>query len=96
MSRKPTKGEQAREAAIGYGTTEVPASELKNSWHLWLERVREGRQTIVVTRYGRPIATLAPYEPGSPPPSLFGSLRGSIVHAGDLVSPIEVDWESAG
>ena len=44
-------------------TLEVSASEMKNSWHEYLARVSRSREEIVITRYGKPIARLAPIEP---------------------------------
>lgn len=54
-----------REAAAYYGTLEVAAADLKNDWHHWLVQVARGRRTLVVARYGTPIATLAVWEVGT-------------------------------
>lgn len=94
MSRKRRKTEAVREASAGYGATEVTASELKNDWHRWLQRVAEGGQTIVVTRYGKPIATLSPAEKEHTTRRIFGALSGSVAYAGDLVSPADEAWDA--
>ncbi len=72
---------------------EVSASDLKNSWHEFLERVSRGRQEIVVTRYGRPIARLSPYEGPGDAGGIFGSLAGSVTVHGDIVAPVGEPWE---
>ena len=94
MTRKRDKSEVVREAAVGYGVTQVPASELKNDWHRWLERVAEGGQTLIVTRYGKPIATLSPLTSDSEPRRIFGALAGSVTEEGDLVSPTGERWDA--
>ena len=91
-SKGRKKGGQVRETVVApYGTIEVPASELKNDWHHWLDRVARKRETVVVTRYGKPIATLAPVAPAKPFTGIFGSMRGSVLSYTDLISPIEGD-----
>lgn len=83
-----------REAAVAYGPIEVPASDLKNDWHHWLDQVARGRRTLVVTRYGRPIATLAPVESAHGPGSFVGSLQGWVLGEEDLPAPLPDRWEA--
>jgi prevent-host-death family protein len=94
MSRKPSRREEVREAAVGYGVTEVSSSDLKNDWHRWLQRVAEGGQTVVVTRYGKPIATLRPVEDDAEPRRIFGALAGFVAAQDDLVSPTGEGWDA--
>jgi antitoxin (DNA-binding transcriptional repressor) of toxin-antitoxin stability system len=52
-----------------------------------LEEVRQTRQSVVVTRHGKPVAEISPYilrERDSANP-----LKGSILYQGDLVAPVE-------
>lgn len=83
-----------REAAVAYGPVEVPASDLKNDWHHWLDQVARGRRTLVVTRYGRPIATLSPIEVTGEARPFVGALQGWVVGQGDLVTPVSGPWEA--
>lgn len=73
---------------------EVSASELKNSWHEFLERVYQARQEVVVTRYGHPIAKLSPYEGPEDRGGIFGSLAGSVTVHQDITAPIGEDWDA--
>ncbi|MEJ2217573.1 MAG: type II toxin-antitoxin system prevent-host-death family antitoxin [Gemmatimonadota bacterium] len=75
-------------------TIEVSASDLKNAWHEFLSQVSQGRQEVVVTRYGHPIARLTPY--GGPEESggIFGYLAGSVTVHGDIIGPIEEAWDA--
>ncbi len=70
----------------------VTATHFKTHCLKLLENVRRSRQTLLVTRHGKPVAEI------SPPASRVGSataLKGSILHQGDLVSPVGEKWESA-
>jgi prevent-host-death family protein len=73
---------------------EVSASDLKNSWHEFLQRVSQARQEVVVTRYGRPIARLSPYEGRGDGGGIFGSLAGSVTVHGDIIAPVGETWDA--
>lgn len=75
-------------------TVEVSASEMKNSWHEYLERVSESGEEIVITRYGKPVARLAPLEPEGERGSIVGCMAGTVTILGDIVEPIDVEWEA--
>jgi prevent-host-death family protein len=94
MARTKKDAPAVREAAIGYGETEVSASELKNAWHHWLQRVAEGGQSLIVTRYGKPIARLSPAESEAPERRIFGAMAGSVTRSGDFVSPTDEAWDA--
>jgi prevent-host-death family protein len=88
-SRRKPKTAAARAEPV-----EVPASEVKNAWHEYLDRVSRSREEIVITRYGRPIARLAPIEPAEERRSIFGWLAGTVTIHGDIIEPIDVEWEA--
>jgi prevent-host-death family protein len=70
---------------------------VKNSWHSYLDRVARGREEVVVTRYGRPVAKLVPVEPtegDEQAPGLFGWLRGTVTVHGDIIAPIDEPWDA--
>jgi prevent-host-death family protein len=73
---------------------EVSASDLKNSWHEFLERVSQGRQEVVVTRYGHPIARLSPYEGPGDGGGIFGFLAGSVTIHGGIIEPVGEAWDA--
>lgn len=76
--------------------SEVSSSDLKNSWHEYLDQVAQGRQEVVVTRYGRPIARLSPYDASDASAGLFGCLAGTVTVQGDIVGPIDELWDADG
>jgi prevent-host-death family protein len=75
---------------------EISASDLKNSWHEFLEQVSRGRQEVVITRYGRPIAKLSPYDEPGGGDGIFGCLAGSVTVHADIVGPIGDAWDADG
>lgn len=75
---------------------EVPASEVKNAWHEFIDRVSRTREEIVVTRYGKPIMKLSPIEETDPLPGIFGSLAGTVTVNGDIIAPTGESWNADG
>jgi prevent-host-death family protein len=75
---------------------EVAASDLKNSWHTYLERVEVGREEVVITRYGQPIARLIPVDEGATGPGILGFLAGTVTVVGDLTAPTGETWSADG
>ena len=74
---------------------EVASSQVKSQWHDYLDRVSRERRVIVVTRYGRPIAKLVPYELEAAK-GVFGALSGTAQVPGNIVEPIGEPWEADG
>ena len=66
---------------------EIPAGEFKARCLDILDEVADTGQEFVVTKRGRPVAKLGPVEEPR-------SLRGSVVWEGDILSPIDDDWEA--
>ncbi|CAN5370328.1 type II toxin-antitoxin system Phd/YefM family antitoxin [soil metagenome] len=73
---------------------EASASEVKNAWHSYLDRVRQGREDIVITRYGKPVARLCPIEEPEEKRGIVGWLAGTVTVHGDLVAPLGDEWEA--
>jgi prevent-host-death family protein len=72
---------------------QISTSELKAHCSEVVERVAGRRETVIVTRRGRPVAKIVPLE--EQPRSLFGLTRGAITVRGDIIEPIDIDWEAA-
>lgn len=53
-----------------------------------LDKVARTKQSIVITKRGRPVARLMPLQEPT------RSLAGSIVLEHDIVSPIDVEWNA--
>ena len=71
----------------------VAASEFKAHCLALLEEVRSTRQSLLVTRHGKPVAEISPHVPQSA--ASVNPLKGSILSQGDLISPLEAKWDSS-
>ncbi len=74
-------------------TLQIPAGEFKAKCLKLMDQVRESGQEIVITKRGKPVAKLVPLEPKERPP-LFGCMKGTFEITGDIVSPIDVEWDA--
>jgi prevent-host-death family protein len=72
--------------------TTIGAGDFKAKCLQILNEVAENRESLIITKRGKPIAKLVPVEPEQ---QLFGALRGSVVAETDIVVPLEEDWEAA-
>ena len=72
-------------AVIGAGDFKAKCLQL-------LDDVAEGRETLVVTKFGKPVARVVPMPPQV---KLRGALKGSVLYEGDIISPLDNEWEAA-
>ncbi len=70
----------------------VPATEFKAHCLGLLEEVNQNRETLVVTKRGRPVARVVPYVAGDEAET--NPLKGSVLFEGDLIAPVDVEWEA--
>lgn len=70
----------------------VTASEFQAGCLALIDEVAGGSGEIVITKAGRPVARLIPYL--ERPASLFGAGRGRMKIVGDIVSPVDVEWDA--
>ena len=69
----------------------IPAGEFKAKCLKLLDKVAEDRQTLVITKHGKPVAQVVPIASEG---SFVGSMKGTGVILGDIISPIDVEWEA--
>lgn len=67
----------------------IPASEFKAKCLALLDEVAETKETLVVTKRGKPVAQVVPAEE---PRSLIGSAR-QLVSDEEFIKPLYEDWE---
>jgi prevent-host-death family protein len=72
--------------------TTIPAGEFKAKCLKLLDEVAEKRETLVITKRGKPVAEIRPIQDERQP--FVGSMKGSVVWMGDIISPIDVEWEA--
>lgn len=70
----------------------IKASEFKAKCLKLMDAVSETGEEIVITKNGEPVAKLVPYRVR--PESIFGIDKGSIRILGDIVEPLDVEWEA--
>ena len=75
---------------MGFKQRRIPAGEFKARCLALLDEVAATGTSIVVTKYGKPVAKVVPLGDADDLPTL----RGSVVREGDIVSPIDVRWKA--
>ena len=73
-------------------TKTVKASEFKAKCLQYMEEVKETGDEILITKNGEPVSRLVPVK--HKPKTLFGAHRGKIAVKGDIVSPLDIEWEA--
>ena len=69
-----------------YKATEFKAKCLKI-----MDEVAESGERVLITKHGKPVAELVPIR--EKPKSLYGVHKDNIKIIGDIISPIDVEWE---
>ena len=67
--------------------TRIGAGEFKAKCLALLDEVSESGRHVVITKRGRPVAEVVPFED-------VPALEGSIVREGDLISPLDEAWNA--
>lgn len=74
------------------GVRVMKASEFKAKCLKLMDEIAAGAGEIVITKNGRPVSRLARVR--EPWPDPFGCERGRVQILGDIISPIEDEWEA--
>jgi len=72
---------------------QVKASEFKAKCLAVMDEVAATGRGVVVTKNGKPVVDLVPHRPKSKR-GLDGLLKGDLVIKGDIMSPIDVEWDA--
>jgi prevent-host-death family protein len=81
-----------RETAVAPAAS-VPAGVFKATCLELMDRVRDRHEEVVITKYGKPVAKLVPVD-DAPPRTVRGWMKGTVLWYGDIISPIDVEWEA--
>lgn len=71
---------------------EIPAGEFKAKCLAIMDEVQQRGGAYVITKRGVPVAKLVPARVERQP--LLGSMKGTVVTRGDLVSPLDEPWDA--
>jgi prevent-host-death family protein len=69
----------------------IGAGDFKARCLKLIDEVAETRQPLTITKHGKPVARLVPMPPKK---DLFGLMAGSVLYEGDIISPIDVEWDA--
>ena len=70
----------------------IKASEFKAKCLQLMDEVNQTGAEIVITKNGKPVSKLVPV--GKRVETLFGAHKGQITVIGDIVPPLEVQWDA--
>jgi prevent-host-death family protein len=71
--------------------TTIAAGEFKAKCLKLIDQVSETRKPLVITKRGKPVVEVIPIASKG---DLIGSMRGSVLWEGDIISPLDVEWEA--
>jgi prevent-host-death family protein len=76
----------------------IPISKFKATCLAVLQKVKRTGRPVLVTRFGKPVASIVPPPTPVRRRDWLGSLAGTATIVGDIVSPAspEEDWEVLG
>jgi prevent-host-death family protein len=70
----------------------IKASEFKAKCLALLDEVERTGKALVVTKNGRPVAEIVPHR--RPKGNFVGLFKGRGEIVGDIISPIDVEWDA--
>ena len=76
----------------GKANNQIPAGEFKAKCLKIMDEVQRTKQPLVVTKHGKPVVTIMPFEAKKPFP--FGYMKGRITTKGDIVGPTGERWDA--
>jgi prevent-host-death family protein len=71
---------------------QISAAMFKANCLRLMDEVAQRRTPIIITKRGKPVAKLVPVD--DKPVDLFGYMAGTARIVGDMLSPIDVEWEA--
>jgi len=70
----------------------MKASEFKAKCLAVMDDVERTGQSVVITKHGKPVAELVPHRQRKR--NALGILKGRLFITGDIVSPIDMEWDA--
>jgi prevent-host-death family protein len=70
----------------------IGAGEFKAKCLKLLDEVAKTGEAIIVTKFGKPVAQIVP--PPRQYVDIIGAMKGSVLWEGDIISPLEDEWEA--
>jgi prevent-host-death family protein len=73
---------------------EIAAGEFKAKCLKLMDSVQRTKTPLIITKHGKPVVKMVAAD--SEADDFFGCMKGSVQVVGDIVSPIDVEWEANG
>jgi prevent-host-death family protein len=73
-------------------TKAIKASEFKAKCLALIDEVASSGDTLVITKNGKPLVELVPHRRKKRSP--FGIWKDSVKITGDIISPIDIEWDA--
>ena len=73
-------------------TRQIKASDFKAKCLALMDEVARTGAALVITKNGKPVAELVPHRP--PQHNARGILKNELFVTGDIISPLDVEWEA--
>jgi len=73
---------------------EIPAGEFKARCLQLMDKVARSRESIVITKRGKPVAKLVPADAPAPRAPLFGYMAGTAEIRDDIVATPQLEWSA--
>ena len=74
------------------GMHTIKASEFKAKCLKLMDEVANTGEGLIVSKNGKPVVSIVPYR--NKPTSLFGIDKHKIRILGDIIEPLDVEWEA--
>ncbi len=78
---------------MAQSTRTIKASEFKAKCLKLMDEVAATGEEIVITKNGRPVSRLTPYH--RKPRTFYGRDRDRLRILGDIIEPVDVEWEAS-
>jgi len=71
---------------------QISAAAFKAKCLKIMDQVHMYHNEVIITKHGKPVAKLIPYSE-TPEKSIFGYMKNSVQITGDMIEPINEQWE---
>jgi len=70
----------------------ISAGQFKAKCLKLMDEVRNRREEVVITKRGKPVARLVPFDEKQA--KIYGCMQGTVTILGDIVSPVKEKWDA--
>ena len=71
---------------------QIPAGEFKAKCLKIMDKIHDFHDEVIVTKHGKPIVKIVAIE--DKPLNVFGCMKGTAKIKGDIIAPLDEEWEA--